>query len=89
MVSKFLDMFLKNTAGYLGELRQAIELGNQEQVRIQAHTIRGAAANISAYRIKETASALEVLSSAGDRDEWREMLVQLESEYNEFKKLVL
>jgi signal transduction histidine kinase/DNA-binding response OmpR family regulator/HPt (histidine-containing phosphotransfer) domain-containing protein len=89
MVSKFLDMFINNSAGYLGGLRQAIESDNQEQVRIQAHTIRGAAANISAYRIKETATALEVTASEGNHGRWCELLARLESEYEEFKTFVL
>jgi len=89
MVAKFLDMFIKNTAGYLGKLKQAIESDNHDQVRIQAHTIRGAAANIAAYRIKETASALEVMASEGDRDRMCEMLARLESDYEEFKTYVL
>ena len=87
MVPLFLDMFIENTAGYLVALREAFNTDNGEQVRIQAHTIKGAAANISALKIRATASALEIAAREGQRDEWRRLLAQLDSEYEKFKNI--
>jgi HPt (histidine-containing phosphotransfer) domain-containing protein len=84
MLPRFLAMFEKNCVGYLEALRVAIEAGNDEQVRIQAHTIKGAAANISALKMKKTAAALEEMARAGLRDGWSDRAMQLEAEYREF-----
>jgi signal transduction histidine kinase/CheY-like chemotaxis protein/HPt (histidine-containing phosphotransfer) domain-containing protein len=89
MVPYFLDMFIKNNAGYLVALQRAIESGNQEHVRVQAHTIKGAAANIAAYKIRETASVLETMSREGDCAEWHELLARLESECEQFRVVAL
>jgi HPt (histidine-containing phosphotransfer) domain-containing protein len=70
-------------------LRQAIETSNSEQVRIQAHSIKGAAANISAHKMKETASTLEEMARDGHRDGWIDHVTQLESEYREFNSVAV
>ena len=88
MLPRFTAMFEKNCAGYLEALRQAIESGNDEQVRIQSHSIKGAAANIAAHKMKESASALEDMAREGSREGWRERLIQLEAEYRDFTAAV-
>lgn len=85
MVPRFLELFVKNTAVYLEALRQAVEAGSDEQLRMQAHTIKGAAANIAAHRILETASALEIMGRDGEKDGVQALVDQLEAEFAEFK----
>jgi len=87
MLPRLLEMFRNNTAGNIEALRQAIVSGDDEQVRIQAHSIKGAAANISANRMKETAFALEMLVHDGQRDGRRELVARLESELREFSEI--
>ncbi|NVN89741.1 MAG: response regulator [Desulfuromonadales bacterium] len=89
LVPRLLTMFDKNVAGYLKALRQAVDSGDDDQVRIQVHTIKGAAANISAHKIKVTASTLEMMAREGQRDGWRVLLERLESEFREFKNHTL
>ncbi len=84
MLPRFTAMFEKNCSGYLEALRQAIKSGNDEQVRIQAHSIKGAAANIAAHKMKESASALEEMARDGGRDGGGELLIQLESDFRDF-----
>jgi signal transduction histidine kinase/DNA-binding response OmpR family regulator len=88
LIPRFLAMFSKNSVGYLEALRQGIHAGDAEQVRIQAHSIKGAAANISALKIMETAAALEVMARDGNSDRWGELLARLESEYAEFGSII-
>jgi HPt (histidine-containing phosphotransfer) domain-containing protein len=87
VVPRLLAMFLNNSANYLELLRQAVVCNDVEQVRINAHTIKGAAANISAPKIKKTASTLEKLIQEGRHDCLSDFLVQLESEFKEFKEI--
>jgi two-component system, sensor histidine kinase and response regulator len=84
MVARFLAMFTVATAGYLKALRQAVESGDLEQTRIQSHTIKGAAANISAWRMRELADALEALSREGAHEGAVDLLQGLEKGFSEF-----
>jgi signal transduction histidine kinase/CheY-like chemotaxis protein/HPt (histidine-containing phosphotransfer) domain-containing protein len=84
MLGRFIDMFNNNVGGYLDLLAAAIESGNIEQVRIQAHTIKGAAANISARRIRETASAMELHAREGQLDEAAGLLQKLKDDFGDF-----
>jgi len=89
MLSRFLSLFESNCAGHLEGLRRAIETGTSDQVRIQAHTIKGAAANIAAHKMKATASALEGMALDGHRDDWLKCVIQLETEFKEFNAVTV
>ena len=85
MVKMFTDMFCNNVAGYMELLASAIEQDDGEQVRIQAHTIKGAAGNISARRIWETAAAMEAHAREGRLDEAIDMTGRLKEEVAAFE----
>ncbi|MEI6213534.1 MAG: response regulator [Desulfuromonadales bacterium] len=84
MLPRFLTKFANNSVTYLEALRQAIESADFEQVRIQAHTIKGASANIAAGRMRATAFALESLAREGKRDGMTELFERLEAEFQKF-----
>jgi signal transduction histidine kinase/CheY-like chemotaxis protein/HPt (histidine-containing phosphotransfer) domain-containing protein len=84
MVARFVELFCGVTTGYLAALRDAVEQGDLEKTRIQAHTIKGAAANISAWQLRQAAEALEQLARAGEREGAGQLLEQLETGYGEF-----
>jgi CheY-like chemotaxis protein/HPt (histidine-containing phosphotransfer) domain-containing protein len=84
MLERFIEMFRKNVAGYMESLAAAIERKDGEQMRIQAHTIKGAAGNISASRMRETASVIESLAREGQLDEVTEKFSQLKDDYEAF-----
>ncbi|HIJ95821.1 MAG TPA: response regulator [Desulfuromonadales bacterium] len=86
MVARFVGMFLKNVAGYLELLAAAIAQNDGEQVRIQAHTIKGAAANISASRMRATAATLETRAREGQLDEAVALLSQLNEDHAAFQR---
>ena len=85
MLGRFVDMFSKNVTGYMELLRSAIESGNCEQIRIQAHTIKGAAANIAAGQLSETASAMEVSAREGSLSGATELFPQLVDRLDVFR----
>jgi CheY-like chemotaxis protein/HPt (histidine-containing phosphotransfer) domain-containing protein len=88
MLGRFIAMFSKNVAGYMEALATAAEQGDVEQVRIQAHTIKGAAANISARRIRETASMVEVQAREAGLSKAAELVRQLAEELKAFQRHV-
>ncbi len=87
MLGRFIGMFTKNVNGYMELLHSAIELGDGEQIRIQAHTIKGAAANIAAHRIRESAFAMETLGREGKLDEVAALFQQLTKEIEDFQQM--
>jgi signal transduction histidine kinase/CheY-like chemotaxis protein/HPt (histidine-containing phosphotransfer) domain-containing protein len=89
MLGRFLEMFSRNVAGYMEQLRSAAERGDAEQLRIQAHTIKGAAGNISARVVRETAAALEALAREGKVDEAVAMIDQLADDLKAFDAALL
>ena len=87
MLQRFLILFEKNVSGYLEALRLAVEGGNVEQIRLQAHSIKGASANISAHKMVESASYLEMMARDGGCEELSERVTQLEAEFVEFNRV--
>jgi signal transduction histidine kinase/DNA-binding response OmpR family regulator/HPt (histidine-containing phosphotransfer) domain-containing protein len=87
MLTRFIDMFNNNVTGYMEQLTAAIEQCDTEQVRIQAHTIKGAAANISARQVRETAATMEAHARGGNLDEAAKLLAQLQNELEAFRQV--
>jgi len=61
-----------------------VNRADSEQVHVKAHAIKGAAANIAAQRMRETAAAIDAKAKAGDLDGVAEMVTRLEDEFEEF-----
>jgi signal transduction histidine kinase/CheY-like chemotaxis protein/HPt (histidine-containing phosphotransfer) domain-containing protein len=86
MLGRFIGMFTTNVSGYMEALLSAIEQNDVEQIRIQAHTIKGAAGNISARRMKDTAATMETAVREGRLDEVSALRLQLKSDFDNFIK---
>jgi HPt (histidine-containing phosphotransfer) domain-containing protein len=84
MLEKFICMFMANTSGFMIALREALDRVDSDQVRIQAHTIKGAASNISALRMQETAAAIEARAKTGSLEGVAELVGRLEDEFEAF-----
>ena len=84
MLGRFIGMFTRNVAGYMEALVSAAERNDGEQLRIQAHTIKGAAGNISASRMRETAAAMEAHAREGRFDDATGLIPQLKDELHAF-----
>jgi HPt (histidine-containing phosphotransfer) domain-containing protein len=88
MLKRFTDMFIVNVTGYMEALATAINQDDHDQVRIQAHTIKGAAANISARRVWETASGMESFAREGRLKEAGSLMQRLRDEMESFRNEV-
>jgi HPt (histidine-containing phosphotransfer) domain-containing protein len=86
-IPEFVEMFVDNVSVYLEKLVAAIAVGDIEQTRIQAHTIKGAAANISAPKIHAIASGIELMAKSGLIDGAAEPLHDLERAFAEFRMI--
>jgi two-component system sensor histidine kinase/response regulator len=61
LIRDVVDLFLADHVDILGAMRAAIPAGDFEQVQRVAHTIKGAASNLSAPGVVGAADALEEL----------------------------
>ena len=65
LVPRFLKLYLSTLDNHLAQLANALQGADIAQVRVQAHAIRGAAANIGALRVHAVALQLETLTRGG------------------------
>jgi len=86
MLNKFIGKFRDSAEGLLIALREAAVRVDSAQVRIKAHAIKGAAANIAARQMTEHAAAIEAKAIAGDLGGVVEMVANLEAEFEEFDR---
>ena len=88
LLGKFIGMFTRNVSNYMEALMSAAEQGDCEEVRIQAHTIKGAAGNISARRLRETAFSIEINAREGRLDDARGLIPKLKEDMAAFEREV-
>ncbi len=77
---RILIDFLTNFADYPGKIRAALEAQDLKEARILAHTIAGAAGNVSAVELRTIALAVEKHVLAEQPDAALEALPQLQEE---------
>jgi CheY-like chemotaxis protein/HPt (histidine-containing phosphotransfer) domain-containing protein len=67
LIRKVVQVFLEDAPKRLSELDQAMASGDLERVRKEAHSIKGAAANLGAGMLVEAARSAEEAGRSGDR----------------------
>jgi signal transduction histidine kinase/CheY-like chemotaxis protein/HPt (histidine-containing phosphotransfer) domain-containing protein len=87
LLGRFIKMFTENVSGYMDQLESALARGDAEQVRVQAHTIKGAAANISARQIRETASRIEAHAREGRIEDAIGLKMNLQKDLEAFLRM--
>ena len=84
-VRPLLKGFLGEMATYLRELKNSLRQGDAPAVRHRAHTIKGAAANVSCCRLKEIAAVMEGAGKAEDLQQAAAILPGLEAHFEQLK----
>ncbi len=85
---ELLELFLEDVPQRLTELSSALGANDAARVASAAHSIKGAAANLSAMPVRETAYALETKGRSADLDGAPQLLTQLESEIRRLAEFV-
>jgi len=85
LAQTIIDGFLGDVPVQVGRLRDFLSKGDAPSARLQAHTIKGAAANISAPALREAAHEMEELGKTGRLDEALGMMPRLETEFERLK----
>jgi HPt (histidine-containing phosphotransfer) domain-containing protein len=90
LVPRMLTMFISIVATGIENLRNAMTAGNADELHRQAHSIKGASANICAERIRSCATRLEKLAeSCSDITTAQGLLDEMEAEFERFKQDVV
>lgn len=79
------QMFLDDAHKTMKLIRERIEQSDSEGTMRAAHSLKGASANLSAYRVRRTASELEQAANRNDLSHAEEMFSVLEQELKNFE----
>lgn len=85
---KFLGLFIRTAESNLADLGAAVERGDGAAVRSKAHTIKGAAANMSAGMIRQISAEIEDAAAAGTLDGVATRYQSLKEAFAAFKDAV-
>jgi len=84
-----LKGFLEDVPAQFENLRQRLDAGDAAGTRLQAHTLKGAAATVGAENLRGIALALEQAGRAGKLDCCGELLRGAREEFERFKSAVV
>ena len=77
--------FCESTPRQIEAIRSSLDAGDAADLRLAAHSIKGAAANVGAERLRRVASALEQAAQAGDLSAARVHLAELELQFDQWQ----
>lgn len=77
-----IETFLEDMPLQIAALRDFIEAGEAEQAERQAHTIKGAAANVGGEVLRGAAAAMEKSAARGDIDSLGSAVAELEGHFH-------
>lgn len=78
---ELLDLLLQDVPTRLAELRAALAANQADRVARAAHTIKGAAANLSAHPLRDAAFRVEQCGRSGELAACPALLRDLEAEF--------
>ncbi len=86
LTEKILKGFIEDMPRQIDALRRYIEVGDTARAKTQAHTIKGAAANVGGERLRTVAFDLEQAGKAGDLEGMKSRLDALSACFAELKQ---
>jgi PAS domain S-box-containing protein len=83
-----LKGFLEDMPVQLNSLRKVLDGEDSRSARFHAHTLKGAAATVSAESLREVALAIERAGDAGQWDKYGELIPRAKEEFERFKNVL-
>lgn len=83
---ELINLFLVDTASRLANLPAAIEAGNIDHLRLQAHAVKGASANMGADRLQEACAKMESAALSGDAHPFEKLYEEVDVEFDRVKE---
>jgi HPt (histidine-containing phosphotransfer) domain-containing protein len=88
LLEELVHIFLDHTPRQLHGLRQALEAGDASALQEQAHSIKGAAASLSAEAVRQAAGNLESAGKNQNLEEAPAFLEALTQEFARFQEVL-
>ena len=88
LYQEILDFFLEIVPQQLDDLQAVLEAGDLAAVDLQAHSMKGGAANVGAVRMTAVARELENLAKNGSLDGAAGLVAQLRTEFAALQAVV-
>jgi PAS domain S-box-containing protein len=85
LAGKLIDGFLQDVPKQLANLRKLLAQGDLPGLRLQAHTIKGAADTLSAGALRDSANAMQEAVMAGDLEGSVELLPRMEEQFEQLR----
>ena len=86
LMKSVLDIFWEDMPKQMTALRSFVDKGQTAEAGSQAHQIKGAAANIGALAIQQTAMEIEDAGKKGNLDQLRQLLPKIDKQFIELKQ---
>ena len=88
LVRKVVDAFLSDIPRQIDMLKGALDAGDSRAVERHAHSIKGAAANVSAEALRTVALTVEQAGTAGDMEAARSLAPRIERAFERLKAVL-
>jgi PAS domain S-box-containing protein len=89
LVRDVLKIFLEDIPQQMKALEEYLKTGDAKSVQRQAHTIKGASANVCAEALRAVALEMEKAGTAGDLDAVRSRMAELEKQFEHVKQTII
>lgn len=86
LLKEVLEIFLEDAPNLMGALRLAIRGGDKDAMERAAHTLKGAAANISAKALQRLSSNMQEMIKKGEVVNIEKLLGNMEAHYEALDK---
>ncbi len=87
MLTEMIDAFLAEAPQLLAQIKQAIEQGDAETLRMAAHTLKGSGGNMGARPVQQLSRTLEKMARQGVLEGAVEIFQALEREYERAREV--
>jgi HPt (histidine-containing phosphotransfer) domain-containing protein len=81
LLGKIVSLYMKDSPGLLNALREAINQGDAEQVRLLAHRFKSGCANLGALELADLSKQMEDRGRNNDIDDALTLLARIDSEF--------
>lgn len=81
LLKEVIEIFLEDSPNLMTALRSAIRIGEAEAIEKAAHTLKGAAANISAKRLQQLSHAMQEMIKKSQVSQMERLFGDMETHY--------
>ncbi|MFH1076331.1 MAG: response regulator [Pseudomonadota bacterium] len=86
LLRQITEIFEKNTTKYLGDIETAVRSRDAKEIADKAHQLKGAAANIGANALKNSAGDMELAATEGDLSNIAGILDSIKNQFEQLQQ---